>query len=49
MNIIDKIKNYFKPKYITIYIPKKFSNNKKRNRCLIETKKHILNITKIDI
>jgi hypothetical protein len=29
-------------------VPRKFSSNKNRNRCLIETKKHILNITKIN-
>ena len=49
MKLIEKIKKYFRPKYITIQIPRKFSSIKKRNKCLIETKKHILNITKIDI
>lgn len=49
MNIIEKIKRYFRPKNIIIYIPRKFENKQKRNRFLIETKKHILNITKIDI
>ena len=48
MRLIEKIKRYFRPKYITIYIPRKFNSIKKRNRCLIETKKHILNITKIN-
>ena len=48
MKLIEKIKRYFKPKYITIKIPRKFSSNKNRNKCLIETKKHILSITKIN-
>lgn len=34
-------------KYIEINIPKDFKSIKNRNRFLIETKKHIVNITKI--
>lgn len=34
-------------KYVEIKIPKNFKSIKNRNKCLIETKKHILNITNI--
>ena len=34
-------------KYVEIRIPKNFKNQYLRNKCLVETKKHILNITNI--
>ena len=47
MNIIKWIRNKIKPKYIQIQIPTNFKTKTKRNRFLIETKKHLLNVTKI--
>lgn len=46
-HITKWIKNKFQPKYIEIKIPRNFKSKTKRNRFLIETKKHLLNVTKI--
>ncbi|QDP46159.1 MAG: hypothetical protein Unbinned306contig1002_21 [Prokaryotic dsDNA virus sp.] len=46
-NIKKWIKNKSKPKYIIIQIPRNFKNKRTRNKFLIETKKHLLDVTKI--
>lgn len=43
-----KWKKLMTSKYVEIRIPKNFKNQYLRNKCLVETKKHILNITQIN-
>ena len=47
-HITKWIKNKFKPKYIEIKIPRNFKSKTKRNLFLTQTRKHLLNITKIE-